>query len=188
MGREVRARAGAGNLEPVEPIDLSQGKELTVSIEEVLDRTAADEAFARAWGGRARSRRRRRPDPDALRSAAASGPRSRSLRPRPRSPFGPTRETGEGGTMGRKLQIEWEVPDDAFGPGFEEEAFVSTVKEVAIMRLLRDSRISQGKAAGLLGVGRHELFDLLGRYDIPSLDLTPEELERDRRHLRDAPR
>jgi hypothetical protein len=28
----------------------------------------------------------------------------------------------------------------------------------------------------------------LGRYDIPSLDLTPDELERDRRHLRDAPR
>ena len=88
--------------------------------------------------------------------------------------------------MGRKLRLEWDLPDDAFDPGFEEEAFVSTVKEVAVLRLLRDARISHGKAAELLGIDRHALFDLIGRYDIPAIDLTPEELERDGKNLRNA--
>lgn len=88
--------------------------------------------------------------------------------------------------MGRKFRLEWDLLDDAFGPGFEEEAFLSTVKEVAVMRLLRDARISQGKAAELLGIDRHVLFDLLGRYDILATDLTPEELDEDGQNLRNA--
>ena len=88
--------------------------------------------------------------------------------------------------MGRKVRLEWDLPDDAFGPGFEEEAFLSTVKEVAVMRLLREARISQGKAAELLGIDRHVLFDLLGRYDILATDLTPEELDKDGQNLRNA--
>ena len=88
--------------------------------------------------------------------------------------------------MARKLRFEWDLPDDAFGPGFEEETFVSTVKEATVMRLLREARISQGKAAELLGIDRHALFDLLGQYDIPALDLTAEELEQDRENLRSA--
>ena len=51
MARKVRARVRAGKLELLEPIDLPEGKELTVSIDEVPERTTADEAFARAWGG-----------------------------------------------------------------------------------------------------------------------------------------
>lgn len=88
--------------------------------------------------------------------------------------------------MAHKLRFEWELPDDTFGPGFEEEAFVSTVKEAAVMRLLREARISQGKAAELLRIDRHALFDLMGRYEIPAVDLTPGELEQDWRNLRGA--
>ena len=51
MPRTFRARVKAGVLEPLEALDLPEGKEVSVSIEEVPDRTAADEAFARAWGG-----------------------------------------------------------------------------------------------------------------------------------------
>jgi predicted DNA-binding antitoxin AbrB/MazE fold protein len=50
MARKVRARVRAGKLELLEPIDLPEGKELTVSIEETPEQTAADEAFARAAG------------------------------------------------------------------------------------------------------------------------------------------
>ena len=51
MTRKVRARVRAGVLEPLDAIDLPDGTEVTLTIEEVPDRTAADEAFARAWGG-----------------------------------------------------------------------------------------------------------------------------------------
>ncbi len=54
------------------------------------------------------------------------------------------------------------------------------------MRLLREARISQGKAAELLGIDRHALFDLMGCYEIPAVDLTPGELEQDWRNLRGA--
>jgi len=51
MTRKGRARVRAGVLEPLDAIDLPDGTEVTLTIEEVPDRTAADEAFARAWGG-----------------------------------------------------------------------------------------------------------------------------------------
>jgi hypothetical protein len=35
----------------LEKLDLPDGKELTLSIDEVPERSAADEAFERAWGG-----------------------------------------------------------------------------------------------------------------------------------------
>ena len=88
--------------------------------------------------------------------------------------------------MGRKLRLEWDLPDDAFDSGFEEETFVGTVKEAAVMRLLRDARISQGKAAELLGIDRHALFDLLDRHDVPATDLTPEALDQDGKNLRNS--
>ena len=91
-----------------------------------------------------------------------------------------------GQPAGRKLRIERDLPDDAFDPGFEEEAFVGTVKEAAVMRLLRDARISQGKAAELLDIDRHELLALIARHDIPAIDLTPEELAKDVQNLRGA--
>ena len=50
MGRTIRARVKGGVLEPIEKIDLPEGKEVTVSIEEVAERSAADEAFRRAAG------------------------------------------------------------------------------------------------------------------------------------------
>lgn len=50
MGRTIRARVRRGTLEPIEHIDLPEGKEVTVTIEELpsdLDR----EAFLRSAGG-----------------------------------------------------------------------------------------------------------------------------------------
>ena len=50
MVRKVKARVRAGRLEPLEVIDLPEGKEVTVTIEDVpsdLDR----EAFLRSAGG-----------------------------------------------------------------------------------------------------------------------------------------
>lgn len=81
--------------------------------------------------------------------------------------------------MPKKIQFEWELPDDAFGEGFQEETFVAKVKEDTVMRLLKERRISQGKAAELLGIGRHDLFNLMAQYEIPVIDMSPEELQQE---------
>ena len=45
------------------------------------------------------------------------------------------------------------------------------------MELLREHHFSQGKATELLRIDRHDLLDLMSKYRIPVIDLTPEELE-----------
>ena len=45
------------------------------------------------------------------------------------------------------------------------------------MELLREHHLSQGKAAEILGIDRSELFDLMTKYQVPVIDLTPEELK-----------
>jgi predicted HTH domain antitoxin len=79
--------------------------------------------------------------------------------------------------MPQKIRFEWELPDETFGEGFQEEMFVAKIKEEAATRLLKERRISQGKAAELLGISRHDLFDLMAKYEIPVIAMTPEELQ-----------
>jgi predicted HTH domain antitoxin len=79
--------------------------------------------------------------------------------------------------MSQKIRFEWELLDETFGEGFQEEMFVAKIKEEAAMRLLKERRISQGKAAELLGISRHDLFDLMAKYEIPLIAMTPEELQ-----------
>jgi len=55
------------------------------------------------------------------------------------------------------------------------EAAAAKAREALVMELLREARISQGKAAALLGVGRGEILDLVARYKVPSGALTAEE-------------
>lgn len=77
--------------------------------------------------------------------------------------------------MPRRLHLEVELPDELFSQIREEEIAVK-VKEALVMELLREHRLSQGKAGEILGLSRHELFDLMAKYHVPALDLTPEEL------------
>lgn len=48
-----------------------------------------------------------------------------------------------------------------------------------VFELLRDARISQGKAARLLGITRREMIELMGSYRIPSGPATVDELNRE---------
>ena len=81
--------------------------------------------------------------------------------------------------MPKVLRLEWTLPDEAFGEGFDEGSFLTQVQEEVVMRLLKEQRISQGKAAELLGVNRYALVDLMGRYDIPATELSPEDMTRE---------
>jgi predicted HTH domain antitoxin len=88
-----------------------------------------------------------------------------------------SRPLEEGGMrMLRQLEIRIELPDAAV-KHLRDEEIEAKVKEAFFMELLREHHISQGKAAELLGIDRHRLFDLMGQYRIPVIDLTPDELE-----------
>jgi predicted HTH domain antitoxin len=78
--------------------------------------------------------------------------------------------------MPRQLQVPIELPDMVV-KHLRDGEIKAKVREAFFMELLREREISQGKAAELLGSNRHELFDLMGKYRIPVIDLTPEELK-----------
>ena len=78
--------------------------------------------------------------------------------------------------MSRRVKLDFELPDELFTQ-LREEEIETKVKESLVMELLREHRLSQGKAAELLGLDRDELFDLMAKYQIPVIDLTPEELK-----------
>src|SRR5262245_21076807 len=85
-----------------------------------------------------------------------------------------TRNRG-GVQMPRHVDVKFELPDDV-APNLRDEDLSAKAKEALMMEFLREHEISQGKAAELLGIDRHELFDLMTKYRVPVIDMTPEEL------------
>jgi hypothetical protein len=67
------------------------------------------------------------------------------------------------------------------GFGWQEEGqeqLPYRVLEALVMELLRLDRLSEGEAAHILGLeNRWDLFDTMGRYEVPVIRLTPEELK-----------
>ena len=80
--------------------------------------------------------------------------------------------------MPRHVEVKLELPDEV-APNLRDEDLAAKAKEAFTMELLREHEISQGKAAELLGIDRHALFDLMAKYQVPVVDMTPEELEQE---------
>jgi DNA-binding NtrC family response regulator len=80
--------------------------------------------------------------------------------------------------MPRQVDVRFELPDEV-ASNLRDEDLTAKVKEAFTMELLREHTISQGKAAELLGIDRHTLFDLMAKYQVPVVDMTPEELEQE---------
>ena len=78
--------------------------------------------------------------------------------------------------MPKRLHVEFELPDEVAAQLHEAEMAVKA-KEALVMELLREHHISQGKTAEILGISRHDLFDLMTKYQVPVIDLTAEELD-----------
>ncbi len=78
--------------------------------------------------------------------------------------------------MGRvKVALEW--PEDILGVlDVTEQELGQRVKELVVMQLVREGRISRGKGAELLGVDWWTFIDLLAKHNIPYFDLSAEEL------------
>jgi predicted HTH domain antitoxin len=77
--------------------------------------------------------------------------------------------------MPRRVDVTFELPDEV-APNLRDEDLAVKAKEALTMELLREHEISQGKAAELLAIDRHKLFDLMTKYRVPVIDMTPEEL------------
>ncbi len=75
-------------------------------------------------------------------------------------------------------QIVLEFPVEFPEGGLKDKEVLKKGKAIIILELLRKGEISQGKAAELLEIDRHTLFDLMAKYDIPMANFTPEELDR----------
>jgi predicted HTH domain antitoxin len=80
--------------------------------------------------------------------------------------------------MPRHVDVKFELPDEV-APNLRDEDLSAKAKEALTMELLREHEVSQGKAAELLGISRHDLFDLMAKYNIPVIDMTPEELQQE---------
>ncbi len=80
--------------------------------------------------------------------------------------------------MAKRVKLDLELPDEIFAQleGWEIE---KRVKQALVMDLLREHQLSQGKAADLLGLSRHELFDLMAKHHVPVIDLSTDELKRE---------
>ena len=63
--------------------------------------------------------------------------------------------------------------------GWQDREVPDRMRETLVMDLLRRHVISQGKAAELLGITRHDLFDLMTKHRVPVIDLTEEDLQRE---------
>jgi predicted HTH domain antitoxin len=77
--------------------------------------------------------------------------------------------------MAKRVHLDVELPDELFAQ-LREEEIERKVKEALVMELLREHRLSQGKAAEILGIGHPELFDLMTNHRVPVIDLDTEEL------------
>ena len=75
--------------------------------------------------------------------------------------------------------ITLELPEELAALLGPPELLQASVREALVLALLRDARLSQSKAARLLGITRWDILDLMALHCIPSGPETAEEAERD---------
>ncbi len=72
------------------------------------------------------------------------------------------------------------LPQEVVGGfGWKDSEVPHRVREALVMDLLRLDRLSEAQAAKILGVGRWELLELMGRYDVPAVRMSIEDLDRE---------
>lgn len=83
--------------------------------------------------------------------------------------------------MGRKIQFEWEVPDEVFTERLwkDEREAILEIKRSAILNLVRRQIISWRCGAELLDITYREFLDLMGEHKIPAFDYKEGQLEKE---------
>jgi len=72
------------------------------------------------------------------------------------------------------------LPPEVVGAfGWNDSEVPQRVREALVMDLLRLDRLSEAQAASILRLERWELLELMGRYDVPAVRMSVEELDRE---------
>lgn len=73
--------------------------------------------------------------------------------------------------------FEVELPEEVLvGFGWKDTEVPQRVREALVMDLVRLDKISEAEAAAFLGLNRWELLETMGRYKVPAIRMSPEEL------------
>jgi predicted HTH domain antitoxin len=78
--------------------------------------------------------------------------------------------------MSRRLTVELDLPDEVV-EALAGEDIATNLREALVMNLVREHRVSQGKAAEILGISREDLFPLMSKHQVPVIDLPIDELQ-----------
>jgi hypothetical protein len=72
------------------------------------------------------------------------------------------------------------LPQEVVGGfGWKDSEVRYRVREALVMDLLRLDRLSEAQAAKILGLARWELLEVMGRYDVPAVRTSIEDLDRE---------
>jgi predicted HTH domain antitoxin len=79
---------------------------------------------------------------------------------------------------GKRFEVE--LPEEVLaGFGWQDGEVPERMREAVVMELLRRGRISEAEAAAFLDLGRRELLDVMGLYQVPAIQMSHEELQRE---------
>lgn len=60
-----------------------------------------------------------------------------------------------------------------------------TARELLVLALVESGRLSQSQGAQVLEISRYDLIDLMGKYDIPVVRLSQQDMEHEQTSLRE---
>jgi hypothetical protein len=72
------------------------------------------------------------------------------------------------------------LPQEVVGAfGWSDSEVPSRVREALVIDLLRLDWLSEAQATPILGLARWELLEMMGRYEVPAVRMSVEELDRE---------
>ena len=84
----------------------------------------------------------------------------------------------------RELKVQ--IPDEFLFMWESEEDAMEEVRKLFVLALVANKKISQGRGAELLDISRYDFMDLMANYNIPTIDIKPEDLGKGVGNLRRA--
>lgn len=79
--------------------------------------------------------------------------------------------------MAKRLTFDWVLPDAVFGEELTIDDLRRRVREGVVLSLFKESQVSSGLAAEMLGISRQEFLQLLYEKGLPYFDFSSEELK-----------
>ena len=84
-------------------------------------------------------------------------------------------------------QINISVPDEVFEQFGSEDSARAALEELLVVNAVRTHTLSRGQGARLMGKDLWTFDEILARHDVPTLDLSDDEVREQARPLRTHP-